>query len=275
MKNRLIFVFILIIILGFGLNALIQFVPDEIAEREKWEEFLKNAAIVGQRQLGGENKQYEPWILTLEKEGLTRQAIWKNTEGRIRGFLEGWTWEIAAYRLDKHLGLNMVPPTVEKEFKGERGSCQLWVTSEMDLRKKVREKIETPNNKVLSWNRAIYLQRAFDNLIANIDGHQGSILITKDWRIILVDHTRSFGTYQRSISKLIYTEEYRDGPRIMRELPRVFVEKLKALDFELIRSIVGIYLTAEEIEAVLTRRDLMLEEIKRIIDKYGEDKVLY
>ena len=42
-----------------------------------------------------------PWKLTLEKDGITRHAIWKDVEGVQLGFLENWKWEIAAYRLDK------------------------------------------------------------------------------------------------------------------------------------------------------------------------------
>ncbi|MCK7469675.1 MAG: hypothetical protein MZU95_01865 [Desulfomicrobium escambiense] len=43
------------------------------------------------------------------------------------GFWEGWKYEIAAYVLDKLLGLGMVPPTVEKAMAGRPGSCQLWI----------------------------------------------------------------------------------------------------------------------------------------------------
>jgi len=275
MKNKFVFVFTFIIVLVFKTQAGAQFNPEEVAEREKWEEFLKTADIVGQRQIGRGQAVALPWILTLEKDGISRQALWKNPLGRVNGFLESWKWEIAAYRIDKFIGLNMVPPTVEKEFQGNRGSCQLWVTVEMDLRKKDREKIKTPPDKIYSWNRAIYLQRAFDNLVANIDRTQGNILITKDWRMILIDHSRSFGTYKRVTTELIYTEKHRDGPKIMKQLPRIFVEKIKDMNFEKISDVVGVYLTIEEIEAVLIRRDLILVEINRLIKKFGEDSVLY
>jgi ribosome biogenesis protein Nip4 len=61
----------------------------------------------------------------------------------------------------------------------------------------------------------------------------------------------------------------------MKELPRAFVEKLKSLNFELIRDIVGEYLKDKEINAVLLRRDLILEVVNKRIKKFGEDKVLY
>ncbi len=275
MKKRLMTVLFFTIFLGFHFLSIAQFTPEEIAEYAKWEEFLKTAEITGKRQLGGGEVVTAPWILTLEKDRIIRDAVWKNPEGMLKGFIEGWKWEIAAYRLDKLLELNMVPPIVEREFQGKRGCCQLWVTAEMDLRRKAREKIKTPSTKVYYWNNAIYLHRAFDNLIANEDRHQGNILITKDWRMILIDHSRSFRTSEEFSTKLIYTEKNKEDQKIMRKLPRAFVEKLKALNFELIKNIVGEYLTDKEIESVLMRRNLILKEIDKLIKMYGEADVLY
>jgi hypothetical protein len=189
--------------------------------------------------------------------------------------MENWKWEIAAYRLDKYLELNMVPPTVEKRFRAERGSCQLWVDYWMKAKEKNEKKIKVLSYKVFYYNRANYLRWAFDNLIANEDRHSGNIFITKDWRVILPDHSRTFRTSKKFTKNLIYTEKHKEGPKIMKELPRAFVEKLKSLNFELIRDIVGEYLKDKEINAVLLRRDLILEVVNERIKKLGEDKVLY
>ncbi len=274
MKKRLMTVLFFTIFLGFHFLSIAQFTPNEVAEREKWEEFLKKAEIVAEKQFGGGKVANAPWRITLEKGGLSRGALWKNPEGRPQGTDENWKWEIAAYQLDKYLEVNMVPPTVEREFQGKQGCCQLWVTAEMDLRQKVRKKIKTPSDKVYSWNNAIYLTQAFDNLIANEDRHKGSILVTKDWRLILIDHSQSFRTSKKFTAELIYSDEI-DGSRVMRRLPNIFVEKLKALDFDLIKKIIGDYLIDIEIEAVLMRSDLILKEIDKLIKKHGEDDVLY
>jgi hypothetical protein len=275
MKKGLMTVLLFTVFIGLHFLSVAQFTPEEIAEDAKWEEFLKSAEIISKRQFGGGEVVTAPWKLALEKDGIKHDAVWKNPEGLQKGFLEGWKWEIAAYRLDRYLELNMVPPTVEREFQGKGGCCQLWVTAEMDLRRKTREKIKTPTGKAYYWNNAVYLQRAFDNLIANEDRHQGSILVTKDWRMILVDHTRSFRTSKKFSTELIYTEKHPAGPKIMRKLPRSFVEKLKALNLELMKDIVGKYLTDKEIEAVLIRRDLILKEIDKLIKMHGEAEVLY
>jgi hypothetical protein len=275
MKTRFIPLFTILMVLGFCSQSLAQFTPEEVAEREKWEEFLKTATIIDQKQQQSREAVTEPWDLILEKDGVTRKALWKNAEGRMGGKIENWRGEIAAYRLDKYLGLNMISPTVEKEFRGERGSCQLWVDYWIKAKHKNEQKIKVPSYRVFHYNRANYLRWAFDNLIANEDRHAGNIFITEDWRIILPDHSRSFRTSSKFTKNLIYTEKHKEGPKIMKELPRAFVEKLKSLNFELVRATVGEYLTDKEIDAILIRRDLILQDIDERIKMFGEDKVLY
>ena len=67
--------------LGFGLPVLAQFTPEEIAERPKWEEFLLNANVVGEKQITSDAVT-NPWRITLELDGVTNDALWKNVEGR-------------------------------------------------------------------------------------------------------------------------------------------------------------------------------------------------
>jgi len=258
------------------LRALAQMTAEEVAEREMWEEFIREAAITAESQpwKGGEAVT-RPYEVTLEKDGVVRKAIWKDCQGRMKGFLENWKWEIAAYRLDKHLGLNMVPPTVEKKKGNLTGSCQIYM-GVRDMKEKVEKKIATPPVHIDGYNRALYLQRAFDNLIYNEDRHQQNYRLTEDFRILLIDHSRSFRTNKASKRGLLYDEKHRENPKfIMARLPRPFVEKLRALDAATVREVVGEYLTDEEIEATLVRRDLILAWLDKRVKEMGEDAVLY
>ncbi len=268
---------IFILFLGFDLPSFAQFKPEEVEARDKWEEFLQTAEVIDQGQPFSDREAVtKPWVITLEKDGVTNKAIWKNPEGRMKGFIENWRWEIAAYRLDKYLNLNMVPPTVERRFQGDLGSCQLWVDSMMSLKQKVEDKVKTPSYKIFYWNRALFMQRTFDNLIANEDRHQNQYLITEDWRMILIDHSRSFRTSDKFTKNLIYDEKYKEGPTfIMKEIPKALYEKLKTLNADIMKEIVGEYLTDEEIEATLLRRDLIIDWLDKRIEKMGEEKVLY
>ncbi len=252
-----------------------QFTADELSARSYWEDFLRTAKIIKAEQPWSEQEAVtRPWKLSLNRDGITRYAIWKNCQGLMNGFQENWRWEVAAYRLDKQLGLNMVPPTVERRFRGERGSLQLWVESEMDLREKIQRNIETPIDKSENWLRAAWLQQAFDNLIGNEDRHMGNVLVTKDFRAILIDHSRTFRTSQEFTDALIYGQEPED-PMTMRELPRIFVERLRQLNYAILHEIAEKYLTEEEIQAVLTRRELLLDWLDAHFQLVGKDNALY
>lgn len=275
-KRFVVFGLAALIILAVAPSLRTQFLPEEIAERAQWEEFLKTADIIAKEQITGREAVTKPWRLTLKKGDVVRSALWKNAEGRMSGYIEGWQFEIAAYQLDKILGLDRVPPTVERRLNENRGSCQLWQEGCITLMQKEDQKLKTPSVHIFRWNRSTYLQRAFDNLIANEDRHMNQILITQpDWRMLLIDHSRSFRTSKKFTQELIYTAKHREGPRLMKELPRAFVDKLKALTFNTIRAAVGEYLSDGEINAVLIRRDLILAEIDRLIKENGEGQVLY
>jgi hypothetical protein len=272
MKKTLLAVWI-ILALGAGAGLQAQFTAAEQAEFDKWEEFLKTAPIVAKEQITGPLAVTSPWELTLERDGVRQKALWKSVLGeRVAGFKETWKGEIAAYRLSRALGLLMVPPTVEREFNGDRGSCQLWVEGWNNLETILKKKLNPPGIRAASFSRALCLQRAFDNLIYNVDRHQRNYLVMEDWRMILIDHSRSFATKK----KLIYDEKYREGPNfIMASLPRTFVEALKGMTPESLRAAVGDYLTENELEATLARRDLIIAWLDKRIAALGEDKVLY
>ncbi len=252
-----------------------QFLPADLREQGKWEEFLRTADITASEQRTGRGAVTKPWVLTLEQGGVSRRAVWKNPSGLMAGYWEGWQYEIAAYLLDKHLGIGMVPPTVERRFKGDKGSCQLWIEDCLALEQKQKKNLKVPPARIGAYNRAVYLQRFFDNLIANEDRHANQILITNDWRMLLIDHSRSFRTAPRFTTRLIFSEKNPDGPKLMNELPRSVVDKVKILTFESLKEITAGHLDGKEIQAILARRDLILKDIDKLIKMKGEARVLY
>jgi len=265
-----------LILTWIGLPAAAQLTPDELAERENWERFLVEAEMVSSSQpFARSHAVSEPFVLELEHNGVSRRGLWKNPEGRVKGYVDYWRFEIAAYRLDKLLGLNMIPPTVERRFRNVRGSCQLMIENAVNLRTRRKNKLKTPSYRVVPLNKALYLQRAFDNLIANDDRNEGDLLYTEDWRMVLVDHSRAFRTSKKYTRRLLNDERSKGGPRLMKRLPRAFVEKLEALTPAAVREAVGEYLKDEEIDAIMIRRDLILAWLEKYIEKQGEDKVLY
>jgi len=266
---------LLLLIVPFAYS---QFTAEEIAQRPQWEEFLLTAEITRWEEIGkGVTK---PLRLYLKKGELENSACWKNPHGVRDGFLEGWQYEIAAYSLDKLIGLNMLPPAVEREFKGKQGALVFWVASEHSALEIEDEHIKTPEWAIPQFDNMKYITRAWDCLIANEDRTQENILYTKDWRTLLIDHSRSFRSGKEFTQKLMFGRNglkvsAQGRPFLFRRLPRWFVEKVKALDFKSIKEAVGPYLEDKEIEAILKRKALLLAEIDEMIKESGEDKVLY
>jgi len=116
-------------LLGFTLAGIAlasqlqaQFTPQEIAERPKWKKFLKTAEIVMFEAIG-EGVAKPTWLYLKKCDGEASGA-WKSPSGIQECYLEGGQYEIAAYGLDKLLGLNMIPPAMEREFRGKSFRAQ-------------------------------------------------------------------------------------------------------------------------------------------------------
>lgn len=273
MRRKIIFIIFLFLYLAQSYTSSAQLTPAEIAERPKWEEFLKKAEIVSSKDVGkGVTK---PKRLFLRMGDLEGSGCWKNPKGMQGGYLEGWQYEIAAYEMDKLLELNMIPPTVEKIFNGKKGALQLWMEDVTNLLDILEQKIQFPKEKIDNYNKTKYLSRAFDSLIANEDRTQENMFYTKDWRMVLIDHSRSFRSSKKFTKQLMFGRSGIEGDNPFRQLPRSFVEKIKALNFENIQKAVGPYLNKKEINAILKRKELLLEEIEEMIKEKGEENVLY
>jgi len=169
---------------------------------------------------------------------------------------------------------------VERRFNGEKGSLQLWVEDTASLKKRTQAGEVLPAERRAEWNRAAFLERAFDSLIADADRNANNILVTPDWGMVLIDHSRSFRADKPLGESLLFGTGGRmrapDGSVLpFLPLPREFVSRLKALDFPTAKEAVKPYLTDREIRAALARAVLILREIEEAVRADGEDKVLY
>jgi hypothetical protein len=138
-----------------------------------------------------------------------------------------------------------------------------------------RQEIDIPEENLEAWAKTKYIMRAFDCLIGNDDRTKQNTRYTKDWRILLIDHSRCFRATDRWVEGLPFGKNGFKQQGMIRVLPKAFVHRIKALNFNSIKDAVGIYLTDSEIKAVLIRRDLLIAEIDEMIQERGEDKVLY
>jgi len=250
-----------------------QLTDEEVARRPYWEQFLRRAKVVQAEDIG--EGVTRPKKLKLAREGVEAYAVWKRPSWAGSGQLDKWEHEIAAYRLDKLLGLNMVPPTIERAYHGYAGSLQLWMDLPRSELTRLQDNTPVPAEKQEAIDRAKSLQRAFDSLLANADRTLQNLRSTEDCRLILIDHSQTFRDTWPYAGNLLYPcSDSAERPGISR-LPRAFIERLRSLTREKIRATVEYYLTSSEITEVLVRRDLLLKGIEALIRDKGEEAVVY
>lgn len=266
--------------LAFIARASGQFVPQEIAQRAQWEDFLLSAEIVRAESL--KQGVTKPWRLYLKKGDIERTGAWKNVDKKVRGGgRDNWRYEIAAYRLDKLIGLNAVPPAVEKPFRGKAGVLSLWVDSKYNLLEIVEQSIKIPESAQKHIEDMGYVYRLWSCLIANDDPTQENMRYTEDWRMIFIDHSRAFRSDKEYATRLVFgingIKRYQaDGkPFMIRRAPRALFERIKGLDPAVLKQAVGPYLNDKEIQAVMIRAKLIENEIAEMVKLYGEAEVLY
>jgi hypothetical protein len=187
-----------------------------------------------------------------EPGGLVVSAAWKVLPpGRPNGYWESYKSEIAAYELDKLLKLDMVPPVVEKRYKGDLGAAVLWL-------KPIRPWKEVePLAKPEKWNRQAVRMKMFDNLIGNPDRNAGNLLVDNDWNLYLIDHSRAFISDKKLVAPMV---------RVDKEL----WDRMLALDESTLQAAIGKWVDRGEIRAILSRRDKMQVEITKLIQKSSE-----
>lgn len=238
--------------------------------RDEVETFLRTAKIVGSR--GTSRGITNPDRLTLDDGRVRHDAIFKSIDERKLGvtklerssefdFKDSWKFEVAAYEIDKLLGLNMVPVTVEREYRGSRGSLQYWVDGCMLEKERLDKKLMPPNP--VRWTWQIHKIRVFDKLIYNIDRNLGNILVTPDWRCVMIDHSRSF----KSIGEL------NPAGGDLQFFSRSMMGALETLDETGLQKKCGEYMTLPEIQTTLQRKDLILQLYQKLVKEKGNSIV--
>ena len=222
-----------------------------IGQHGQIEEYLKTAEVVGLEDL--KVGVTRPRRATLAPGGPVGAIAWKVLPpSRASGYWESYKSEIAAYEFDKLLGLDMVPPTVEKRVRGDLGAAVMWCNAVKSF-KEMGGVPTPPGRYVAAWVRQLARAQMFDNLIGNLDPNQGNWLVDPAWNLILIDHTRAFTTDKTLVHKKF---NYIDGP---------LWEKMQALTLEALTASLGGWVGQGELKAVLERRDRMKAEFDKQI----------
>jgi hypothetical protein len=176
----------------------------------------------------------------------------RSKQGVEFDFRDSWMFNVAAYKLDRLIGLNMVPVSVAGRYNSTPAAITWWVDDVlMDEGDRLKKKAQPPDSN--SWHEQMQMVRLFDQLIYNIDRNLGNLLISKDWRIWAIDHTRAF----RKFTTL-------KSPTAVSRCDRAVFARLKDLDRDTLKRELGKFLDDGHIKAILARRDAIVAKLESL-----------
>jgi hypothetical protein len=234
--------------------------------------FLKTAKVVSQKKL--DSGTTAALRVTLSDGKLTHDAqfqaidiykpVFRGAEGTVeKNFRDSYKFNIAAYRLGKMIGVDNIPMSVERDLDGKLGSMTWWLDNIWMTEAERRDRsIKPPASQF--WVDELNIVRVFDQLIFNTDRNQGNLLITPEWKLWLIDHTRAFRTAVAMQKK----------NALPGRVDHKVLAGLKQLNITKLNQQLGAYLRPEEITAIIGRRDLIVDHFSREIKQKGEDAVL-
>ena len=267
--NRILVALVLVCATQVAPPAAAQPTPDEQAA------FLSTAKVIATAPIGkGVTK---PLRLTLTDGTITHDAAFQSVNqerpmsrtGRNGAvelkFVDSWRFNIAAHRLAVLLGIGaMVPVSVERKWDGKTGALTWWVDDVlMDEMERRKAAAEPPDRD--DWTRQQLRMRVFTQLAYDTDRNQGNMLITKTWRLVMIDFSRAFRSWDKLPEPLT----------TLRRCDRALLAAMRRLTKESVQNATGKYLTTFEVEALLERRDILVAHFDALIAATGESNVLY
>ena len=235
--------------------------PKPLTPREM-EAFLRTAAITGRGP--GPGGRTDAWKLTLESQEVVLPALFKYIDRRRPDPLaDSFRYDLAAYILSKYLGLGYVPPIVERDVENAPGALQAFVANARSVPER-RERNMAPADPE-AYERAMADLVVFQALVFDDCRNEKDTLVSgDDDRIYRVDFSEAFAPNTG------------DAPGCqIRRCSQLLFRRLLAWEDGKVAGYLGRYLGRDELDALNTRRSLIVRRIRMMIRSLGEANVLF
>ena len=232
-------------------------------DQSELEYFLRTAEItlIEKGQIPGRTNA---WKITLFDGKQEKQAHFKFVSfSRPTPLADSYTYELAAYELDKLLDLGRIPPVVYREIDGVMGSLQIRIENCIPLDVQQRRNLSPPDEE--AFQNSLEELNVFENLVYCERKELDDVLIAQEsWKVLRVDFGEAFDP---SLT-LIPDQE------ITRCSKKLF-ENLIKLEDEVIESKLKEFLNQDEASSLLERKALIIRTIKKLIQEQGKEAVLF
>ncbi len=235
--------------------------PRPLSPREM-ETFLRTAVVV--KRGPGVGGRTDAWRLTLESQGLALPALFRYIDRpRPDPLADSWRYDLAAYALSKYLGLDAVPPIVERTVEGVAGAVQAFVSGARPLAERRASRTEPRDRD--AYDRSLADLTVFQALV-NDDcrSDKDTLVRDEDDRVFRVDFSEAFAPDRGE----------RSGCEFGR-LSRVLYGRLRAWDDKAVAAYMARFLGRDEIQGLNARRELLVRRIRGLIRTLGEGRVLF
>ena len=260
------------VILAVLLSARLGVADEPALTKEQIKQFLKTAKVI--HSTTAHKGTSNTLRLTLTDGTITHDAHFQPIDDHALqrdmangqkefNFVDSYKYNIAAYELAALLGLDdMVPVYIERNYDGKEGSFGWWLPVQMDEGDRLKRKIPVPDAQ--SWNEQMYRVRVFDQLVYDTDANLTNVLIGQDWKVYRIDFSRAFRIYKNL-----------QAPKDLVQCDRQLFAKLKTLDGRELSAKTKGFLNKLEVEAVMARRDKIVDHFQKLIVEKGENEILY
>jgi hypothetical protein len=265
MKTTMILSLLAFLLVSPGEGRPIQAQPGEEKPggMEALEKTLREARVkkIEKEILGGRTG---PWLVTLDTGAVKQRAVFRHVDRQRPNLTpDSYKYDLAAYELTKLLGIELIPPVVEREIDGRPGSLQIFLENCIREKDRKRKKLEPPDPEAFS--RSIAGIRVFEYLTYDECQDTDHLFVhTEDWRVCRVDFSEAFAPASDPLPGCEITV-----------CARRLYEGLVKTDEQTIKTTLGRFLNEVEIQGLLTRKDLIIAKIKELIAEKGEQAVLF
>ena len=257
--------FIACILISITALSSFPFADQKSFNQKETEQYLKRARIESDWKPSG--TRGDSYFVNLDDGGIKKRGFLKFTNNlRPKEPTDSYIYGLAAYELDKLLGLNIYPPVVERTVNGRKASLQILINRYLDEDERRLKDIIPPDPE--KFFNALEEIKIFEYLVYDtalcLQTDPQDVLITDEWKVWRVDLSEAF----RPSPELI------KGCEITR-CSRKLYQNMQQIEDKKIRSKLKKYLNKDEMNALLKRKEMIIETLQKLIKEKGEEAVLF